>query len=56
MFLKNKLFVPLALAAWAMLSVYGCKSIEAPMLPEMEPVPDTFMDITDSSSIGDISC
>ncbi|MFO7824253.1 MAG: efflux transporter outer membrane subunit [Cyclobacterium sp.] len=55
MFLKNKLFVRLAVAAWAMLTLYACKSIDVPVLPEMEPVPDAFLDITDSSSIGDIS-
>jgi NodT family efflux transporter outer membrane factor (OMF) lipoprotein len=55
MFLKNKLILRLSMGILAMVSVFACKSIEAPVMPEMEPLPETFLDIEDSASIGDIS-
>lgn len=55
MFFSNKSFLLQLLAAVALTVTYSCKSIEVPVLPEMEPVPETFLDIADSSSIGDIS-
>ena len=55
MFLKNKLILRLSIGILAMVSVFACKSIEAPVMPEMEPLPETFLDIEDSASIGDIS-
>ncbi|WP_339903722.1 efflux transporter outer membrane subunit [uncultured Cyclobacterium sp.] len=55
MFLKNKLILRLSIGILAMVSVFACKSIEAPVMPEMEPMPETFLDIEDSASIGDIS-
>ncbi|MEX2512565.1 MAG: TolC family protein [Cyclobacteriaceae bacterium] len=55
MILKNKLITTLFLALGSMLTLLvGCKSIESPVLPQMEPVPETFLDIEDSLSIGDI--
>lgn len=55
MFLHNKPYTRLAIITCALALVYSCKSIEVPTLPEMEPLPDAFLDATDSSSIGDIS-
>ncbi|MBD3626840.1 efflux transporter outer membrane subunit [Cyclobacterium sp.] len=55
MFLRNQYYLRLIAATCALSLVYACKSIEVPQLPEMEPLPETFLDITDSSSIGDIS-
>lgn len=55
MFLKNKLIFQLSLSILATASFFACKSIETPVMPEMKPLPATFLDIEDSSSIGDIS-
>jgi len=55
MFLKNKLILRLSMGILAMVSMFACKSIEAPVMPEMEPLPATFLDIEDSASIGNIS-
>jgi outer membrane protein TolC len=37
------------------LAFLGCKSMEVPVMPEMEEVPDAFLDYQDSTSVADIS-
>jgi NodT family efflux transporter outer membrane factor (OMF) lipoprotein len=55
MFLRNKLVLRLLLCTIVTASFFACKGIETPVMPEMDPIPDTFLDIEDSASIGDIS-
>ncbi len=51
---KEKHIIWVAMAV-GVFTTFSCKTIETPDLPTMEPVPETFLDIQDSSSIGDIS-
>ena len=37
------------------LAFFSCKSMEAPVMPSLKDVPDTFLDYQDSSSMAGIS-